>query len=178
MSFLAEHYPHVQFWPTEFGGGSSGPEAAAHESLDGVFTSIVAYCTHLPNVRKPVELDAAASSWPDAVETTKFAAVYASNICHIAPYAVTEGLLRGAARVLSPGGGLFIYGPFKVHGEYTAASNEAFDARLRENNPEWGVRDSSELERLGEQLGLHLVERVTMPANNFVLYFVQGSDTA
>ena len=176
VSFLAARWPHITFWPTEYGGGASGPEATAHESLDEVFASIVAHCTKCPNVHEPIELDAGALAWPDAVEATKFSAVYASNLCHIAPYAVTEGLLRGAARVLSSGGGLFIYGPFKVGGQHTAPSNEAFDARLRENNAEWGVRDSSELEQLGAQLGLRLVERVAMPANNLVLYFVRGQD--
>ena len=43
-------------------------------------------------------------------------AVVACNVCHISPFAVTEGLMAGAARYLAPGGGLFVYGPFIVEG--------------------------------------------------------------
>ena len=173
-AFLARSYPAVTMWPTEY-GGSASPESSAHDTSE-VFASIVAYCSGLPNVRRPVELDAGAATWPDEIESNRFQAVYACNVCHISPFAVTEGLLRGAARVLAPGGGLFIYGPFKVNGKHTAESNEAFDARLRANDAAWGVRDSTELELLGEPLGLRLVERVPMPANNFLLYFVRAAD--
>ena len=66
---LAARFPHVTLQPTEYGGGSAGPEAPAHESLDPVFASIAAYTRGLPNVRPPIELDAAAAEWPAVVRT-------------------------------------------------------------------------------------------------------------
>ena len=99
-------------------------------------------------------------------------------MCHISPYAVTEGLFAGAGRVLRPAGGLFIYGPFLVNGEHTAPSNVEFDARLRAQDPQWGVRDSTALVGLAAQHGLILVERVPMPANNFVLCFRKEAKAA
>lgn len=56
-------------------------------------------------------------------------------VCHISPYKVSEGILSGAARLLSEGGHLFIYGPFMVDGEHTSPSNADFDLRLRVSAP-------------------------------------------
>jgi predicted RNA-binding protein with PUA-like domain len=64
---------------------------------------------------------------------------------------------------------LFLYGPFRRGGRHTAESNEDFDAKLRQGNPEWGVRDVEALEELARGAGLSLVEIAEMPANNFTL---------
>ena len=52
-----------------------------------------------------------------------------------------EQEMRGAARHLRDGGRLLLYGPYRVDGVATAPSNEAFDARLREDDPQRGIRD-------------------------------------
>ena len=53
---------------------------------------------------------------------------------HISPWAATEGLVAAAASLLRRGGErpglLAIYGPFKLHGEFTTDSNRAFHERL------------------------------------------------
>jgi len=136
-----------------------------------VFASIEAWCTELPNVKKPLELDAGAAVWPSELEARRFGAVYLCNVCHISPYSVTEGIFAGAGRVLAPSGGLFVYGPFMIDGQHTAPSNAEFDERLRSQRPEWGVRDAAELVALAAKHGLAFRERVEMPANNFVLCF-------
>jgi hypothetical protein len=73
--------------------------------------------------------------------------------------------------VISPGGILYLYGPFKENGVHTAPGNEAFDQSLRLRNPEWGVRDIGEVANLARTYGLDLIERVAMPANNLSLVF-------
>jgi hypothetical protein len=98
-------------------------------------------------------------------------AVFCANVIHIAPWQVAEGLFAGAGRQLRADGWLFLYGPFKRDGEHTAVSNAVFDSSLRANNPEWGVRDTAELEKLAVAAGLHLVEIAEMPANNLILVF-------
>ena len=98
-------------------------------------------------------------------------AVVAINLIHIAPWRATKGLMAGAARVLAPGGVLYLYGPFKQDGRHTAPSNAAFDASLRAYDPEWGVRDLREVVGLARRHGLDLVERVAMPANNLSVIF-------
>src|SRR5215207_7320938 len=124
----------------------------------------------LPNLLSPLELDAAAPSWP--VERAD--AIVAINMIHIAPWSAAEGLMAGAARLLAPGGILYLYGPYQENGRHTAPSNAAFDASLRARDPEWGVRDVGAVAELAARHGLALAERVAMPANNLSLVFRAG----
>jgi Protein of unknown function (DUF938) len=71
-------------------------------------------------------------------------------------------------------GRLFVYGPFKLSGQHTAPSNAAFDASLRAENPDWGVRDLADLNALAQDAGLRAAEIVPMPANNLVLAFARA----
>lgn len=137
-------------------------------------TSIAVWIRHggLGNVRPPFELDVDANPWP--IERAN--AVLCFNMIHIAPWAATAGLLKGAAQVLAPGGILFLYGPYKRFGAHTAPSNEVFDADLRKRNPEWGLRDMEEVAALAGTNGLALVEVVPMPANNFSVVFRRERD--
>src|SRR5262249_58937640 len=101
-------------------------------------------------------------------------ALFCANVIHIAPWRVAEGLFAGAGRILRDDGRLFLYGPFKRDGQHTAVSNAVFDTSLRDNNPEWGVRDIADLERLAAQNGLAWRETVEMPANNLILVFARS----
>ena len=101
----------------------------------------------------------------------RYDAIYNANMIHIAPFDVCRALLRGAAAHLASGARLVLYGPFKLGGAHTAESNAAFDARLRSEDPRWGVRDLEEVCAIGEDNGLRFVERVAMPANNQTLIF-------
>jgi SAM-dependent methyltransferase len=123
--------------------------------------------TGLPNVLPPLPLDAAAETWPVA----RADAVVAINMVHIAPWTVTQGLIAGAARVLSAGGLLFLYGPFREAGVHAGAGNAAFDADLRAQNPSWGIRDLDDITALASQHGFDAPERIAMPANNLSVVF-------
>jgi hypothetical protein len=119
------------------------------------------------NLLAPLCLDAAADSWPVA----RSDAVVAINLVHIAPWTVTQGLIAGAARVLTPGGLLYLYGPFREGGVHTAASNAAFDADLQARDPSWGIRDLDEIAALAVRHGMMGPERIAMPANNLSVVF-------
>ena len=121
----------------------------------------------LPNLLAPLALDATAPTWP----ITQADAVVSVNMIHIAPWTAAEGLMAGAGRLLEPGGVLYLYGPFKEHGQHTAPSNAAFDASLRAQDPEWGVRDTGDVAELARRHGFDLVDRIAMPANNLSLVF-------
>jgi hypothetical protein len=97
--------------------------------------------------------------------------VFCANVIHIAPWPVAEGLFAGAGRYLGADGRLFLYGPFKRDGKHTAISNAVFDTSLRDRDPEWGVRDIGDLEKLAAGVGLGLIEIAEMPANNLTLVF-------
>ena len=96
--------------------------------------------------------------------------VYCANMTHIAPIEATQGLLSGAASLLRPGGALVLYGPFMVDGKPTTESNAKFHAKLQSRDPAWGLRDiEADIAAPVRGKGLVLEERVSMPANNFLL---------
>ncbi|MFO1401887.1 MAG: DUF938 domain-containing protein [Steroidobacteraceae bacterium] len=124
---------------------------------------IGARCAALANVAAALQLDVHADPWPVA---GAFAAVICINMIHIAPASATSALLDGAARVLAPGGLLFLYGPFREGGAHTAPSNAEFDASLQARNPAWGVRNLEDVEALAAARGFMRAALVRMPANN------------
>jgi len=137
--------------------------------------SIAAWAAGAANVLAPLDIDVRAPDWGlEAGDTAPLAAILAINVIHIAPWAASEGLVAGAGRLLGPSGVLYLYGPFKREGRHTADSNRAFDAQLRAENPDWGVRDLEEVAALAEARGLALEEMVAMPANNLSLVFRRG----
>jgi SAM-dependent methyltransferase len=152
---FAKHLPDVTFLPTD-----TDPDAVA---------SIAAYvdaagCT---NVRPATLLDAVSDEWP--IERADL--IVCINMIHISPWSATEGLFRGAARILPPGGFLITYGPYRFSGKFLAPSNEEFDASLRARNAEWGVRDVDDLELVAAAFGMEIEGTVPMPANNHCIVF-------
>lgn len=127
--------------------------------------SIDAYGAEEPRVRPAVAIDACDDPW--AVKQAD--AVVCINMVHISPIESSHGLFRGASRVLQPGAPLITYGPYRIDGEHTAPSNVQFEKWLKSLDERFGVRDVGELEAIAASFGMRLEERVTMPANNFVL---------
>jgi SAM-dependent methyltransferase len=125
--------------------------------------------TGLSNVRRALAVDVREEAWP--VEHAD--AVLCINMVHISPWTATLGLMRGAGRLLGPGGLLVLYGPYKRLGRHTAPSNETFDAQLRASNRQWGVRDLEAVENAARVQGLWLEEVVAMPANNLTVVLRQ-----
>jgi SAM-dependent methyltransferase len=119
------------------------------------------------NLLVPLHFDVTAEPWP--VERAD--ALVCINMIHIAPWAVSEALMVGAERTLPAGGVLYLYGPYQIDGRHTAPSNQEFDAWLRTQNPQWGVRDLGAVTDLAARHGLALAETVPMPANNFSVIF-------
>jgi SAM-dependent methyltransferase len=160
---FARHIPEVTWWPSDLN--------------EQHLKSILAWRAHagLANIRPPLRIDLSDPEWcfemHNAGGPTNLLAVFCANVIHIAPWRVAEGLFAGAGRYLRTGGRLFLYGPFKRGGKHTAPSNAAFDNSLRGQNPEWGVRDIGDLEKLAANAGLKPVEIVEMPANNLILAF-------
>lgn len=140
----------------------------------GLAASLAAWAALQPTVPQPLAprtLDAGApvADWPvDAGDGIR--AMLATNVVHIAPWAVTAGILAGAAALLAPGDPLVLYGPFRRHGVHTGDGNATFDASLRAENPAWGIRDlDGELVPAAESAGLTLDAIQPMPANNLTV---------
>ncbi|HET6839873.1 MAG TPA: DUF938 domain-containing protein [Bradyrhizobium sp.] len=166
---FARGAPELMWWPSDLN--------------DQHLKSIEAWRVHagLSNIRPPLQIDLSDSRWCPEMQNAsgpgELLAVFCANVLHIAPWRVAEGLFAGAGRYLRADGRLFVYGPFKRGGEHTAMSNAAFDNSLREKNPEWGVRDIADLEKLAGSAGLGLAEAVEMPANNLLLVFERSKAT-
>jgi SAM-dependent methyltransferase len=119
------------------------------------------------NLRAALALDVEADPWP----VTRADAVVAINMVHISPWSATEGLVRGAARVLGGGGVLYLYGPYRIGGALPAPSNVDFDASLRARDPRWGVRELDDVTALATEAGFVREAVVAMPANNHSVVF-------
>jgi SAM-dependent methyltransferase len=160
---FARHFPEIVWWPSDLN--------EAH------LKSISAWRTHagLANIRAPLRIDLSDPAWSaemhDGSGPAKLLAVFCANVIHIAPWRVAGGLFAGAGRYLRADGRLFLYGPFKRGGKHTSVSNAVFDSSLRERDPEWGVRDIGDLEKLAAGAGLKLIEIAEMPAHNLTLAF-------
>ena len=166
---FAGRSPEITWWPSDLN--------------EQHLKSISAWRAHagLPNIRPPLRIDLSDSAWcpemHDGSGPGELLAVFCANVIHIAPWCVAEGLFAGAGRYLRVDGRLLLYGPFKRDGKHTAVSNAVFDSSLRDRNPEWGVRDIADLEKLAANAGLALVDIAEMPANNLTLVF-ERSQTA
>ena len=153
--FFAKGLPALSWQPTD-------PDA-------GALASIAAHraAAQAPNLLAPVRLDATAERWP--VERAD--AVVCNNMIHITPWAVSEGLIAGARRILPAGGVLYLYGPYRIDGRHTAPSNQDFDTWLRAQNAAWGIRDLTDVTDLAARHGFAPAETVPMPANNLSVIF-------
>jgi len=123
------------------------------------------------NLQPPLDIDARESVWSAEEDGIAIAAIVNINMIHIAPWSACLGLMAGGERLLPSGGILYLYGPFKRSGEHTAPSNSAFDDSLREQNPEWGVRNLEDVIAAAHEYSLSLVEIIEMPANNLSIVF-------
>lgn len=136
---------HAVFFAARFDALVWLPSDPAPEAL----ASIAAYRADYAgtNLSAPVILDAA---MPEIWPVTGVAAIVCINMVHISPWAATQGLFRGAARLLGNGGRgpLIVYGPFLENGVETAPSNLAFDASLKARDRQWGLRHAEELDSL------------------------------
>ena len=123
------------------------------------------------NLMAPFRLDVTAPEWPiDHAD-----AIVSLNMIHIAPWAACEGLLGGASRILPAGGVVFLYGPYFIEGRPTAPSNHAFDASLKQRNPEWGIRDLGAIDAAAALRGLVRTDLIDMPANNYSVVYRKRS---
>ena len=160
VAWFAAQFPGLVFQPSDPGGTQRGSIAAWMAA------------TGVENVRPPLALDVTSPDWEGNADIpARIAAILCINMIHISPWAATLGLMRGAGRLLAEGGMLYLYGAFKRGGRHTAPSNAAFDASLRAQDPEWGVRDLESVVTEADRAGFALEEVVEMPANNFSVIF-------
>ena len=119
----------------------------------------------LPNVLNPVLLDVRQATWPDLI----IDAVFSANTLHIMSWEAVQACFAGVGRLLPSNGLLIIYGPFNYAGQFTSASNARFDQWLKQRDPDSGIRNFEDLNRLATNAGMELQADYAMPMNNRIL---------
>lgn len=161
VAFFAKALPDLQWQPTD-------PEPAHRASIAARTAE-----AGLGNVRPPLDLDVFAP-WPHL----DVDAVVVANLVHVSPAGSIDALCAGAARVLLPEGVLCVYGPFNRNGRHTSGGNARFDRTLREQNPNWGLRDVETLLAAAEARGLAAPQIIEMPANNLLVVVRKSRDVS
>lgn len=152
--YFAERLPHL-LWQTS---DQAEYHAGIHAWLDDYSGA---------NVLRPLLLDVTQQDW--GISETDYA--FSANTCHIMSWPMVVAFFEGLGRILKPGGVFALYGPFNINQQFTAASNERFEQWLKSRDPHSGIRDIGDLEQLAQQNGMSLIERIPMPADNFILIF-------
>ena len=153
--FMARRFPALNWQPTDL-------DTEALSSIDAWAEE-----AGLTNIRPSLALDASEAKWP--IKSAD--AILCVNMVHISPICAAEGLFAGSEAVLEQDGPLILYGPYLEAGVVPAPSNLAFDASLKQRNPEWGLRQLEFVDELAKRHGLRRTARYDMPANNLTLVY-------
>ncbi len=148
-AYFASHLPQLIWQPTDL--SSNFPSIRVWTAAAG-----------LSNLREPLELDLFSDRWL----VTLAVAVVCINTIHIVAWPAVEKLFAGAGKLLTPGGVLYAYGPYRYADRPLEPSNEDFDKWLKARDPVSGVRDFEAVDALARQNGLALAGDRAMPANN------------
>jgi SAM-dependent methyltransferase len=154
---FARGLPHLTWQPTDI--AENLPSIAAWRAEAG-----------LPNLREPQALDLFAEDWP----VKQAQAVVCINTIHIVSWQGVESLFASAGRVLTPGGILYVYGPYRYAHRPLEPSNQDFDRWLKARDPASGVRLFEDVNRLAGHNGLVLAGDRAMPANNRSIWWQKG----
>ncbi len=150
--YLSEHLEQVTLWqPTDIESSS--------------LKSIEAWREHYPDskVLRSKYLDVTAK---DNHPELSFDVIVAINLIHITPWQTTECLMKYASDHLPKGGLLYLYGPFWQSGVEPAESNLHFDATLKRQHSDWGIRQLNEVIEEARKHGFTEKAIIPMPANN------------
>ncbi|HEX3123610.1 MAG TPA: DUF938 domain-containing protein [Rhodanobacteraceae bacterium] len=128
----------------------------------------------LPNTPAPLVYDVAEQAAPmphdsDAAGqgiAVRYDAIFSANTLHIMSWEEVEKLFAALPALTTAEAKLVIYGPFNYDGQFTSASNAAFDRSLRQRTQHMGIRDFADVNRLALSGGFVLLDDVAMPANN------------
>ena len=154
---FARGLPHVEWQPTDVADSLPGICAWRDEAGPA-------------NLHEPLALDLFSDRWPVAAVQ----AVVCINTIHIVSWEAVERLFIGAGRLLSPGGVMYVYGPYRYADRSLEPSNEEFDRWLKARDSASGIRLFEDVNRLAEMNGLILAGDRAMPANNRSIWWIKN----
>ena len=164
---------HIAWFAQALPGWSWTPSDAQADGFATLTANTVS--AGLRNVRAPRVLDVLSHGWQKGLSAEpsgeSFDMIYCANMLHIAPWAACAALMQGAAKRLTAGGQLVLYGPYFEDDVTPSGGNVAFDASLRGHHPDWGIRRREDVEQAARLSKLRLQTRVDMPSHNLLLVF-------
>lgn len=152
--FFTRHLTGLVWQPTD-----------RQENLPGLVARFAAEGNE--RILSPLQLDVLGDRWP----RHSFAAAFSANTAHIMSWEAVQAMFAGVAAQLADGARFCLYGPFNIDGDFTSPSNAQFDAHLRRQDLQMGIRDMAEVEILANHHGMPMERKMAMPANNFILVF-------
>ena len=162
---FAKAMPDHIFWPSD-------PDPDHIKSINAWADE-----NQLQNLKPASPLDCTDSKWIKGQEMLGLpqtaAAILCINMIHIAPIKAVLGLFAGAKQRLTPGGVLYLYGPFFGISKKEPASNIAFDIDLQRRDQKWGVRQLNLVKKIARNEEFDLSNIVEMPANNHSVLFIR-----
>lgn len=119
------------------------------------------------SILPPLKLDVTRDPWPGY----SYDAAFSANTAHIMPWEAVVAMFAGVGAHLVSDARFLLYGPFNIDGCFTSQSNAQFDAHLRAEDSNMGIRDLAVIESLAKLHHMQLENKLVMPANNFILVF-------
>lgn len=154
----AENLPGINLWLAELEADKKNPQKGSSQDI-------------VPNnILPPLVLDVTQTIWPE-----HFDAAFSANTAHIMSWPIACRMITEVGRMLPPDGIFALYGPFNYDGDYTSASNQAFDRYLKSVNPQQGIRDFEQIERVANKVDLYLQQDHALPANNRLLVWQKST---
>ena len=149
---FAEGLPHLQ-WQTSNKDSLESINAWRAES-------------RLKNLSPAISVDLLALDDELILGLPEIDAIVCINTIHIMAWQGTEKLFELAAEMLPTGGVIYVYGPYRYSDRPMEPSNENFDLWLKDRDPDSGIRDFDQVDRLAKQTGFELQGDIAVPANN------------
>ena len=150
--YFAKHMPMI-VWQTS-------DQKKNHDAIQCWIKS-----TNSKNLKLPLNLEIGLNE--DHIKK-KYDDVFSSNTSHIMSFKNVEKMFSLVGRILRKNGKFFLYGPFRVNGDFTSKSNKKFNDELNQKDPIMGIRDIEKLDKFAIQNNLSNYAFIQMPANNFL----------
>lgn len=146
---FGRRFPKVQWQPT---------------NRPGQLESIAAWQkdAQLSNVRPPQAFEL----FDDEPPIKRADMLMAINVIHIAPFEATERLFNHGAKLLDPGGIVFLYGPYRYEERPLEPSNQRFDEMLKDRDAASGIRLFEDVDKVAAAAGFRHGGTQRLPANN------------
>jgi len=114
-----------------------------------------------------LKLDVLSDPWPGRA----YDAAYSANTAHIMSWEAVVAMFAGVAAHLENNARFCLYGAFNIDNRFTSESNARFDAHLRTEDSQMGIRDMAAIKSLANLHQMQLEHKLAMPANNFIIVF-------